>query len=269
MNATTCSRRLYACVGLGNRIPMARTRKGCGYRDCIEATFGYAFTCLLFAITVSASAEPLVKGGVALHIIESGQFRAGLAQGLEIDLVNGGDKPATVDVQLVLHRDGQEVKRTTAAGVTLPGHARQGFRVAEPLAFGKCEVTYDIKVNGERLASDEIEFESSGPFRVSTRPWVLTKNATQVMLELLDPNNKAGKFRFKLLDEKRRKVLFQTEEFERVEIADPGQAYRSRAVVQSFVEFGRNRPGDYVVEVDVLEGETVTAQLHLLTSNRP
>jgi len=98
------------------------------------------------------------------------EFQSGLVQGLELDLVNESDKPVVCDVRLVLFRDDKEVRRTERQQVQIPAHARHGFRVAESLAYGRCRVEYEVRVNGSVFASDRSEFQAAGPYRLRLRP---------------------------------------------------------------------------------------------------
>jgi hypothetical protein len=212
---------------------------------------------LLFSHPSFASdLAPITKDGVTLRFIEAGTFRGSLAQGMEVDVVNPNDRPVTCDVELVLQRDGQEVKRTSQRNVALPAHARVGFRVAEPLTYGSCKIAYEVKVNGTLFADDSFEFQGTGPYRLSIRPWFLTRDAIQVKVELLSPSEKHERFRFKLLDGRGRRVLYQTEDCHRVtEQGAEDSLTRPKTTVEAFVSFKNQRPAHYIIEVEVLGGD--------------
>lgn len=203
--------------------------------------------------------DPVSKDGVTLRFVEAGEFRESHVQGMELEVVNGTGQTITCDVRLVHHRapadDGgmREVQRVEKQ-VTVPAHARQGFRVAEPLIYGACRVDYEVKVNGAILASSSFAFRASGPYQLGIRPWFLTRNAVEVNVRLLEPDKPTQRFRFKLLDKNRRKVLFQSDDFTRIidtsPYADPA---KPKTTVQGFVSLAKQRPGEYVVEVDVID----------------
>jgi hypothetical protein len=89
---------------------------------------------------------------------------------------------------------------------------------------------------------------------LDVRPWFLSKNSVQVNLLLLEPGKPNHRFHFKLLDKNRKKVLFQTDQCARIVDESPYvEPSKARTTVQSFVSFGKQRPGDYVVEVDVVD----------------
>ena len=237
----------------GHRHPAIGRR---GVAACLGVVAAYL---LARSAGGAETVEPVDRGGVALVPVTAGVFRDSLIQGLEFDLVNTNDRPVICDVRMVLQRAEpgsgtlREAGRTEREHVALPARSRQGFRVAEPLTYGDCRVDYAVKVDGAALAEGRLEFHSVGPYRLEVRPWYLLADAVQATVVVLRPDAGQAHFRFKLLDARGRRVLYQTDEYERrVEDSPYVKPGGGRVTAETLVRIGGRRPGRYVIEVDVL-----------------
>jgi len=206
----------------------------------------------------AVSVPPQSQDGVTVRFIEVGEFRSSLVQGLEIDLVNGSNKAITCDVRLSLRRQEaannvfREIDCLERKSVTLPAQTRQGFRVAERRAYGRCRVSCDVSINGRPFCSRRFDFVASGPLRIWTKPYFLLHNAVLVTVEPLDPALLNSHFRFKLLDRRTGKTLFQTEHYDLVVKKNPNVPNGETARVQAIVSFKGHPPGNYTVLVEML-----------------
>lgn len=224
----------------------------------------------------TASLAPITKDGVTLRFIEFEEFCQSLAQGVEIDIVNEQDVLVMCDVQLVLQRADSrgffsEVKRGEIKQVKMNPRSRRGFRVAEPLTFGSFRVNYDVKVDQRMFASGRLNFEASGPYRISlVDPYFLTSEAVLVRVEKLIPVENEEDFsdlgrnehyRFRLLDSTGQRVLSQTEQY----LSDRIQPYSHRRIVEALISTKGQPPGDYQVSVEIIEGKNPFKKVaHLL-----
>jgi len=200
----------------------------------------------------------VLADGLTLKFIEVGEFRASRLQGLEIDLVNTGPKPATAEVTMKL------ADKTVDQPVELPPNTRRGCRVATPLQHGSFRADLTVKV-GEQVTQKSFDFTSAGPYRLTCKPYILSQNAYLVKVEMRHPSPQMPKFRFKLLDREAKKVLWQGEEYRVLIEENPLKIERKQTTgVETLVKLGDNPPGDYVVEVEVIEPATPSAQARIL-----
>lgn len=259
-------------AAIADSSPQTRARHRSAYRrgagsprsKCLR--FGLV---LLPAWTVSASlpAEPFAsalsvpphsQGGVTVRFIEVGEFRSSLMQGLEIDVVNESNGSIICDVRLSLQRQEaadnvfREIDGLGRKGVTLPPQARRGFRVSERRTYGRCRVSCDVTVNGRPLCSRRFDFAASGPLRIWTKPYFLLHNAVLVTVEALDPALLNSRFRFRLLDRRTRKTLFETEQYDLVVEKNPNVLNGETRRVQGILSLEGHPPGEYTVVVEML-----------------
>jgi len=224
---------------------------------------------LLFALLVFLTAPclaqstplpaPAAREGVTMRFVQLGEFALSHAQGVEVDLINASDKSVTYDVNLLLKRVDaasgrmQEIGRVEQKGVALAAHSRRGFRVFEPLAYGRCVVEYEVLLNDAAWIKDSVKFEATGQYRMTLRPFFLESDGVFVMVESL--NGEAARFRFKMLDAKTKKNLFQTENFRQIPDTTAIGDEPKRLVWQSFVGAKDLPPGDYLVQMEVFSLE--------------
>lgn len=245
-----------------------------GKRGVLIRRVNFAAVCMFLLAVQPARAElpaPITRDNVTLRVIGAGEFPSSLAQGLEFDLVNASEKPILSEVRLTLFRDGVVVQRADRAEVSIPAHARHGFRVAEPLTYGTCRLEYEVTVNGATFASGQFGFQATGPYRLRTRPWFLSQNAVGVQLDLLQPSDRPERYRFRLLDAERKRVLFETEQHTRVVDTSPyARSPNPLTTIESFLRFGRERAGEYIVEVEVIDatGQAPATKARLLHAAR-
>jgi hypothetical protein len=217
-------------------------------------------------VATKASTQPAVaREGVALSFVEVGEFRAARMQGVEIDLVNSRKNAVTCDVTMILQRaSGEtsfaEVARTERKAVSLPPGARAGFRVSEPLTFGRCRVDVSVKIDGQTLDERRIEFAAAGPYRITTRPYLLGQNAILVRVENLMPAEaRSQRYRVKLVTLDGKTILSKSNAFRQIPNTSTLSKDDRPTCAETLLSFGDTAPaGDYRVELDVLADDVET-----------
>lgn len=211
---------------------------------------------------------PVQKDGIELRFVEAGSFRFSEVQGAEMDLVNAGENPVTCAVKLVLRRpdastdDWKEIQKTEAAAIILPAHSRAGFRVKEPLVCGRRRVEYEVLVQGQPFARSQFEFTATGPYEVFLRPFFLLREGVYVRVVGRAAGRASGgerispeKYRFKLVNPRSGAVLAQSDEFRVCKDTEAIGDVPPRPIVEGFLSFKGQPPGEYRIEVEVRSPE--------------